>query len=135
MFYSAGNKLLSQLHYLEWLRTKTVFYSADSQKTQRFTHVQNTSMFISILFVQTVSSGHVNIHYLPTANMIADVFTKSLARIKFERFRELYGSERSVPYEVTLKAVDDLYKQVFFERNQQLHGVSWPSSHITGKSL
>jgi hypothetical protein len=40
---------------------------------------------------QTVSQGHISLCYCPTEDMIADTFTKPLARFKFEKFRDLLG--------------------------------------------
>jgi len=37
---------------------------------------------------QTVSSGNVELIYIPTENMTADIFTKALAHVKFEKFRD-----------------------------------------------
>ena len=38
---------------------------------------------------QTISSGHIVLKYCPTSDMIADIFTKSLAHNKFDKFRDL----------------------------------------------
>lgn len=40
---------------------------------------------------QTVSQGHITLPYCPTEDMIADTFTKPLARFKFEKFCNLLG--------------------------------------------
>ena len=40
---------------------------------------------------QTVSQDHIELQYCPTNDMIADIFTKPLARLKFEKFRSLLG--------------------------------------------
>jgi hypothetical protein len=55
----------------------------------RTKHIDNRFHFIG----QTVANGHAIIVYCSTNDMIADVFTKSLARPKFTRFRELLGVE------------------------------------------
>jgi len=36
---------------------------------------------------QIITSGNIKLIYIPTEKMVADIFTKSLARVKFERFR------------------------------------------------
>jgi hypothetical protein len=40
---------------------------------------------------QTISSGHITPKYCPTSDMVADMFTKSLATNKFKKFQELLG--------------------------------------------
>jgi hypothetical protein len=40
---------------------------------------------------QTINSGHIAMQYCSTDDMIADIFTKSLARVKYEKFRTLLG--------------------------------------------
>jgi len=40
---------------------------------------------------QTVSQNHITLSYCSTDEMIADTFTKALARFKFEKFRKLLG--------------------------------------------
>ena len=40
---------------------------------------------------QTISTGAISLKYCPTEDMIADIFTKSLARVKFKKFRNLLG--------------------------------------------
>ena len=47
----------------------------------------STLMFIC----QTLSQGHLTLHYIPTDDMIADIFTKSLAFNKFTKFHSLLG--------------------------------------------
>ncbi|KAF7367236.1 Retrovirus-related Pol polyprotein from transposon TNT 1-94 [Mycena sanguinolenta] len=56
----------------------------------RTKHIDNRFHFIR----QTVTNGHAVISYCPTNDMIADIFMKSLARPKFEHFRELLGVEK-----------------------------------------
>ena len=38
---------------------------------------------------EAVETNIVNVQYCPTENMIADIFTESLARVKFEKFRDM----------------------------------------------
>ena len=40
---------------------------------------------------QTVTTGHMSLQYCPTNDMISNIFTKSLAQIKFEKFCSLLG--------------------------------------------
>ena len=40
---------------------------------------------------QMISTGAILLKYCPTEDMIANVFTKSLARVKFEKFHNLLG--------------------------------------------
>jgi len=42
---------------------------------------------------QTITTGHVILEYCPTNDMISDIFTKSLAQIKFGKFRSLLISK------------------------------------------
>jgi hypothetical protein len=61
--------------------------SKDSTFHGRTKHIDVHFHFIR----QTVAHGHINIIYCPTDDMIADTFTKPLARVKFEKFRRLLG--------------------------------------------
>jgi len=61
--------------------------SKDSTFHGRTKHIDVHFHFIR----QTVSQNHLTLTYCPTDNMIADTFTKSLARFKFEKFRKLLG--------------------------------------------
>ena len=61
--------------------------SKDSTFHGRTKHIDVHFHFIR----QTVSQGHLNLIYCPTDDMIADTFTKPLARFKFEKFRSLLG--------------------------------------------
>ena len=61
--------------------------SKDSTFHGRTKHIDVHFHFIR----QTVSQGHINLTYCPTDDMIADTFTKPLARYKFEKFRALFG--------------------------------------------
>jgi hypothetical protein len=61
--------------------------SKDSTFHGRTKHIDVHFHFIR----QTVSNGHITLKYCPTDDMIADIFTKSLGRIKFEKFRSLLG--------------------------------------------
>ena len=61
--------------------------SSDSTFHARTKHIDVHFHFIR----QTVSQGHLTLHYIPTDDMIADIFTKSLAFNKFTKFRSLLG--------------------------------------------
>ena len=41
-----------------------------------------------------VETSIVNVQYCPTENMTADIFTKGLARVKFEKFRDMIGVKK-----------------------------------------
>ena len=59
--------------------------SKDSTFHGRTKHIDIHFHFIR----QTVSQDHIKLQYCPTNDMIADIFTKPLARLKFEKFRSL----------------------------------------------
>ena len=61
--------------------------SKDSTFHGRTKHIDVHFHFIR----QTVSQAHITLLYCPTDDMIADTFTKPLARFKFEKFRRLLG--------------------------------------------
>ena len=61
--------------------------SKDSTFHARTKHIDVHFHFIR----QTISSGNITLKYCPTSDMIADIFTKSLAHVKFIKFRELLG--------------------------------------------
>ncbi|MEO0684489.1 MAG: Ty1/Copia family ribonuclease HI, partial [Cyanobacteria bacterium J06649_11] len=43
---------------------------------------------------EAVETNIVNVKYCLTENMTADIFTKSLARVKFEKFRDMLGVKK-----------------------------------------
>ena len=61
--------------------------SKDSTFHGRTKHIDVHFHFVR----QTVSQNHIAISYCPMDDMIADTFTKPLARFKFEKFRKLLG--------------------------------------------
>jgi hypothetical protein len=61
--------------------------SKDSTFHGRTKHIDVHFHFIR----QTVSQGHIKLLYCPTEEMIADTFTKPLARFNFEKFCLLLG--------------------------------------------
>ena len=40
---------------------------------------------------QRIELGHFKVDYVQTRDQLADIFTKALSRIHFEKLRELYG--------------------------------------------
>jgi hypothetical protein len=87
------HKLLKEFTFLHTLTLPTVLYcdnqgairlSKDSTFHGRTKHINVHFHFIR----QTVSSGNIKLIYIPTEDMTADIFTKSLARVKFEKFRD-----------------------------------------------
>jgi hypothetical protein len=64
-----------------------IILTKDGAFHARTKHIDNRFHFIR----QTVANGHATIPYCKTNDMIADIFTKSLARPKFTHFRELLG--------------------------------------------
>ena len=61
--------------------------STDSTFHARTKHIDVHFHFIR----QTISQNHLSLHYIPTDDMIADIFTKSLSHHKFTKFRNLLG--------------------------------------------
>jgi len=61
--------------------------SKDATFHRRTKHIDVHFHFIR----QTITSGHIMMQYCPTDDMIADIFTKSLGRVKYEKFRTLLG--------------------------------------------
>jgi hypothetical protein len=56
-------------------------------RQSRLRHVHIRHFFIK----DRVATGDVVINYCPTSDMIADVLTKPLSRVLFEKFREMMG--------------------------------------------
>ncbi|PPR03037.1 hypothetical protein CVT24_012297 [Panaeolus cyanescens] len=55
-------------------------------------HARTKHIDIHFHFVrQSITTGDVKVEHIRTANMIADIFTKPLARVKFDEFRKLLG--------------------------------------------
>ena len=88
------HKLLKELSFLHPLSLPTALHcdnqgAIELSKDSKF-HARTKHIDVHFHFVrQTVAQGHVTIKYCPTEDMVADIFTKSLARIKFEKFRGL----------------------------------------------
>ena len=58
--------------------------SKEQKKDSRTKYIDIRHNFIQ----ENVKNGQIQVEYLPTESMIADIFTKPLGRIKFEKFRE-----------------------------------------------
>jgi hypothetical protein len=90
------HKLLTELSSIFSFTLPTTLF-CDNQGTIRLSkdatfHGRTKHIDVHFHFIrQTVSQGHINLIYCPTDDMIADTFTKSLARFKFEKFRKLLG--------------------------------------------
>jgi hypothetical protein len=91
-----SHKLLTEFSPIFSLKLPTTLYcdnqgairlSKDSTFHGRTKHIDVHFHFIR----QSVSQGHISLTYCPTDDMIADTFTKPLARFKFEKFRALLG--------------------------------------------
>ena len=86
------HKLLLDLSFLHSLSLPTTLY-CDNQGAIRLSkdatfHGRTKHIDVHFHFIrQTVSSGAISLTYIPTGDMTADIFTKALDRVKFERFR------------------------------------------------
>jgi KUP system potassium uptake protein len=57
---------------------------------QTFSSSATRHMKIKFHYIrEKVADGTVKVAYLPTERMVADIFTKALSRILFERFRDM----------------------------------------------
>ncbi len=86
------HKLLKEFSFLHNLSLPTTLY-CDNQgviclsKDATF-HGCTKHIDVHFHFIrQTVTSGNIELLYIPTEKMVTNIFTKSLAHIKFERFR------------------------------------------------
>ena len=61
--------------------------SKDNKFHSRMKHIDLRYHFIR----EAIDEGKINVEYIPTAENITDVFTKALARLKFEVFIEMLG--------------------------------------------
>jgi len=86
------HKLLMELSFLHHISLPTNLY-CDNQGAIRLSkdatfHGRTKHIDVHFHFIrQTVTSGNINLLFIPTENMTANIFTKSLARVKFEKFR------------------------------------------------
>jgi hypothetical protein len=86
------HKILKEFSFLHNLSLPTTLY-CDNQGAIRLSkdatfHGRTKHIDVHFHFIrQTITSGSIELVYIPTENMTADIFTKSLARVKFEKFR------------------------------------------------
>ena len=66
-----------------------LFVSQNAVTERRTKHIDIRFHFIR----QTAERGDIIVHDCRTDDMIADIFTKPLGRVKFEKFRFLLGME------------------------------------------
>jgi len=70
-------------------------------------HSRNKHIELKYHFVRDkVASGEIKLVYVPTEENVADIMTKCLARIKFERFRDRLVSDIGAPAEESRRAAD-----------------------------
>jgi hypothetical protein len=87
------HKILKEFSFLHDFLLPTTLY-CDNQGTIRLSkdtmfHGRTKHINIHFHFIQqTITSGSIELVYIPTKNMTADIFTKSLPRVKFEKFRD-----------------------------------------------
>jgi len=85
------HKLLKELSFLYPFSLPTTLHcdnqdAIELSKDSKF-HARTKHIDIHFYFVcQTVTQGHIAIKYCPTDDMVADIFIKSLARVKFQKF-------------------------------------------------
>jgi hypothetical protein len=90
------HKLLTELSSIFSFTLPTTLF-CDNQGAIRLSkdatfHGRTKHIDVHFHFIrQTITSGHITMQYCPTDDMIADIFTKSLGRIKYEKFRTLLG--------------------------------------------
>jgi hypothetical protein len=98
----AGKELIwmrSLVHEFEYPMTNSSTLHIDNQSTIAVTkNPEKQSKMKQIRLSQfwlrdTVESGEITPQYTPTTEMIADIFTKPLARVKIEEFRRMLGLE------------------------------------------
>jgi hypothetical protein len=88
------HKLLSEFSFLYNHSLPTTLHcdnqgAIELSKNARF-HARTKHIDVHFHFVrQAINKGHIKVKYIPTDDMVADIFTKSLARVKFSMFREL----------------------------------------------
>ena len=88
------HKLLNKLAFIYPISLPTTLHcdnqgAIELSKDSKF-HARTKHIDVHFHFVrQTVAQGHITIEYCPTDDMVADIFTKSLARVKFQKFRAL----------------------------------------------
>ena len=87
------HKLLGELTFLHSLSLPTTLY-CDNQGAIRLSkdamfHGRTKHIDVHFHFIhQTITSGNIKPIYIPTEDMTADIFTKSLVQVKFKKFRD-----------------------------------------------
>ena len=61
--------------------------SKNAKHHERTKHINIAHHFVR----ERVSSNEITVGYCPTQDMVADVMTKAVPRVKFEKFRSLLG--------------------------------------------
>ena len=88
------HKLLSEFSFLYNHPLLTTLHcnnqgAIELSKNARF-HARMKHIDVHFHFVcQAIDKGHIQVKYIPTDNMVANIFTKSLAQVKFSMFCEL----------------------------------------------
>ena len=71
----------------------TLAIANDRRFSERTKHVNVRYFFIQ----DEIANGNFKVIYCPTADMLADIFTKALARVPFEKLRDLLGLKENKP--------------------------------------
>src|SRR5882757_2639631 len=81
--YSESTQVTSRYSY----RDASIALAKDNKFHVRTKHIDIRYHFIR----EAVEDGSINMQYIPTNDNIADIFTKPLAKAKFERFVQMLG--------------------------------------------
>ena len=90
------HKLLDKLTFLYNHQLPSQFYcdnqgAIELSKNSCF-HAQKKHINVHFhVICQTVNCRHICVNYIPTDDMVTDIFTKPLARVKFKMFRNLFN--------------------------------------------
>ena len=69
----------------------TIAMAKSSVGHKRTKHIDIKHHFIRETVQTTVQTGKITLLYCPTADMLADIFTKQLPRTQFEKLRDGLG--------------------------------------------